>query len=60
MKITLVKAVDYEKEARRVKVEIEKGTFRIKTLRDFIALMFAIYMFNLEVVCISKFLVRER
>ncbi|MBX0311386.1 MAG: hypothetical protein JHC31_06365, partial [Sulfurihydrogenibium sp.] len=29
-------------------------TFRIKTLRDFIALMFAIYMFNLEVNSISR------
>ena len=44
----------------RVKVEIEKGTFRIKTLRDFIALMFAIYMFNLEVNSISRFVVKER
>jgi len=60
MKITLVKAVDYEKEAQRVKAEIEKGTFKIKTLRDFIALMFAIYMFNLEVAGISKFVVREK
>ncbi|MBX0312806.1 MAG: hypothetical protein JHC31_13750 [Sulfurihydrogenibium sp.] len=59
MKITLVKAVDYEKEAQRVKAEIEKGTFRIKTLRDFIALMFAIYMFNLEVNSISRFMVRD-
>jgi hypothetical protein len=59
MKITLVKAVDYEKEARRVKAEIEKGTFRIKTLRDFIALMFAIYMFNLEINSISRFVVRD-
>jgi hypothetical protein len=59
MEITLVKAVDYEKEAKRVKAEIEKGTFRIKTLRDFIALMFAIYMFNLEVNSISRFVVRD-
>jgi hypothetical protein len=59
MEITLVKAVDYEKEAQRVKAEIEKGTFRIKTLRDFIALMFAIYMFNLEVNSISRFMVMD-
>jgi hypothetical protein len=59
MEITLVKAVDYEREAQRVKVEIEKGTFKIKTLRDFIALMFAICMFNLEVACISRFVVRD-
>jgi hypothetical protein len=46
MKISLVKAIDYEKEAQRVKLEIEKSTFRIKTLRDFIALMFAMFYLN--------------
>ena len=36
--------------------KIKKGVFRIKSYKDFIGLMFAIYIYNLDVKDIKQFL----
>jgi len=39
--IPLYKETDWQKEAKRVYEEIKKGVFRIRTLKDFIAFLYA-------------------
>ncbi|NPA53861.1 MAG: hypothetical protein GXO21_04265 [Aquificae bacterium] len=47
---------DYNTYALKIAKQIEKGTFKIKSYKDFIGLMFAIYLFNLEINDIKAFL----
>jgi len=44
--VPLHKEVDWYKEARRVYEEIKKGIFRIRSLRDFIAFLFAYHEYE--------------
>lgn len=41
-------SVDYNELARDIYERIKKGVFRIKTYRDFIGLMYAIYLFDFD------------
>jgi len=45
----LHKDTDYNSLALEIAKKIEQGTFKIRSIKDFIGLMFAIYLFNLEV-----------
>lgn len=48
-------SVDYNELARDIYERIKKGVFRIKTYRDFIGLMYAIYLFDdLDFDLVSK------
>lgn len=49
-------SIDYNKYAEEIAKQIKEGTFKIKSYRDFIGLMFAIYIFNIEVKDIKDFL----
>ena len=44
--VPLHKETDWHFEAKRVYEEIEKGVFRIRSLRDFIAFLFAYYEYE--------------
>ncbi|MGC9189061.1 MAG: hypothetical protein ACP5F0_07190 [Sulfurihydrogenibium sp.] len=52
----LFKSIDYNEYARDVKERIEKGTFKIKSIQDFIGLLFAMQLYQLEIEDISQFL----
>ena len=56
IKNSLHKTIDYNKYALEVAKEVENGTFKIKNIKDFIGLLFAIHLFNIEVKDIKKFL----
>ena len=56
VKEVLYEDTDYNAYALEIAKQIEKGTFKIKNYKDFIGLMFAIYLFNLEIANIEKFL----
>jgi hypothetical protein len=51
----LFESVDYNEYARDVKERIEKGTFKIKSIQDFIGLLFAMQLYQLEIEDISQF-----
>ncbi len=56
IKEVLFENTDYNSYALEIVKQIEKGTFKIKSYKDFIGLMFAIYLFNLEIKSIKKFI----
>jgi len=49
IKDALHKGVDYNMLAEEVAIKIKEGTFKIRSIRDFIAFLFAAYNFNLDV-----------
>ncbi|RMB00061.1 hypothetical protein [Hydrogenothermus marinus] len=49
IKDVLFEDTDYNTYALEIAKQIQQGTFRIKTYKDFIGLMFAIYLFGLEI-----------
>ncbi|MGC8868784.1 MAG: hypothetical protein ACP5P7_03890 [Sulfurihydrogenibium sp.] len=52
----LFESIDYNEYARDVKERIEKGTFKIKNIQDFIGLLFAMQLYQLQIEDISQFL----
>jgi len=52
----LCEDTDYNAYAREIYEKIKKGVFRLKSYKDFIGLMFAIYIYNLDVKDIKQFL----
>jgi len=58
VKEVLFEDVDYREYAKRIASEIKKGTFKIRSFRDFIGLMFAITFEGIEIENIEKFVQR--
>ena len=56
VKEVLYEDTDYNAYALEIAKQIEKGNFKIKNYKDFIGLMFAIYLFNLEIYNIETFI----
>ena len=56
IKEALFENTDYNSYALQIVKQIEKGTFKIRSFKDFIGLMFAIYIFNLQIDDIKEFL----
>ncbi len=56
LKESLSKDVDYNNLAKEILEKIKSGKFKIKSIQDFIGLMFAIYNYNLEIKDIKQFL----
>jgi hypothetical protein len=56
IKEVLHEDTDYNAYALEIAKKIEEGSFKIRSYRDFIGLMFAIYNFNLDITDISKFI----
>ncbi len=52
----LFENTDYNAYALEVAKKVKDGTFKIRNYKDFIGLMFAIYIFNIDVKSIEKFL----
>jgi hypothetical protein len=52
----LHKSIDYDEYAKNIKEQIEKGTFKINNIQDFIGLLFALQLYQLEIEDISQFL----
>ncbi len=53
---TLSKDIDYNNLSKEILEKIKSKNFKIKTIQDFIGLMFAIYNYNLEINDIREFL----
>ncbi|MGC9001355.1 MAG: hypothetical protein ACP5J2_10380, partial [Caldisericum sp.] len=51
----LFKSIDYNEYAKNIKEQIEKGTFKIESIQDFIGLLFAMQLYQLEIEDISQF-----
>ncbi|GAB6073306.1 hypothetical protein JCM14244_16890 [Venenivibrio stagnispumantis] len=56
IKEALHKDVDYNLLALEIVARINAGTFKIKSIKDFIGLMFAIHLYNIQVIDIKQFL----
>lgn len=56
IKDVLFEDTDYNTYALEIAKKIQQGTFKIKTYKDFIGLMFAIYLFDLEIKSVKYFL----
>ena len=56
IKEVLHEDTDYNAYAREIYEKIKKGIFRIRSYRDFIGLMFAIYIYDLDIQDIKQFL----
>lgn len=56
LKETLSKDIDYNSLSEEILKMIKSKRFKIKTVQDFIGLMFAIYNYNLEINDIRQFL----
>jgi hypothetical protein len=55
----LFKSIDYDEYAKDVKERIEKGTFKINNIQDFIGLLFAMQLYQIDIEDISQFLKRN-
>ena len=56
IKEVLHEDTDYNAYAREIYEKIKKGAFRIRSIQDFIGLMFAIYIYNLDIYDIGGFI----
>jgi hypothetical protein len=52
----LHKSIDYDEYAKNIKEQIEKGTFKIENIQDFIGLLFALQLYQIDIEDISQFL----
>lgn len=59
IKEVLYEDTDYNAYAREIYEKIKEGVFEIKSYRDFIGLMFAIYIYNLDIQSIDSFISRD-
>jgi hypothetical protein len=55
----LFESIDYNEYARNVKERIEKGTFKIESIQDFIGLLFALQLYQIDIEDISQFLKKK-
>jgi len=56
IKEVLYEDTDYNAYALKIAKEIEEGRFKIRSYKDFIGLMFSIYLFKLEIDDIKRFI----
>ncbi|WP_029523545.1 hypothetical protein [Persephonella sp. KM09-Lau-8] len=59
IKEVLHEDTDYDAYAREIYEKVRKGIFRIRTYKDFIGLMFAIYIYNLDIEDINRFISKD-